>query len=53
MGKYPEVHQFVVKVLQEIPALALSDLQIKRENSLSPTVEARLVFVLFLKGDTW
>jgi Tfp pilus assembly protein PilO len=53
LGKYPEVHQFVVKVLQEIPALALSDLQIKRENSLSPAVEARLVFVLFLKGDTW
>lgn len=53
IGKYTQVHQFVVEVLQEIPALALSDLQIKRENALSPTVEARLVFVLFLKGDTW
>jgi len=53
IGKYTQVHQFIVKVLQEIPALALSDLQIKRENSLSPTVEARLVFVLFLKGDAW
>jgi Tfp pilus assembly protein PilO len=53
IGKYTQVHQFVVEVLQKIPALALSDLQIKRENSLSPTVEARLVFVLFLKGDAW
>jgi Tfp pilus assembly protein PilO len=53
IGKYTQVHQFVEEVLQEIPALALIDLQIKRENSLSPTVEAKLVFVLFLKGDTW
>lgn len=53
MGKYTQIHQFVAEVLQALPALALSDLQIKRENSLSPTVEARLVFVLFLKGDAW
>ena len=53
VGKYTQVHQFIQHVLQEIPALALSDLQIKRENSLSPTVEAKLVFVLFLKGDSW
>jgi len=53
IGKYTQVHQFVSEVLLAIPALALSDLQIKRENVLSPTVEARLVFVLFLKGDTW
>jgi len=53
MGKYTQVHQFVAEVLQALPALALSDLQIKRENSLSPTVEARLVFALFLKGDSW
>ena len=53
VGKYTQVHQFIQHVLQEIPALALSDLQIKRENSLSPTVEANLVFVLFLKGDSW
>lgn len=53
IGKYTQIHQFVTEVLQALPALALSDLQIKRENSLSPTVEARLVFVLFLKGDSW
>jgi Tfp pilus assembly protein PilO len=53
IGKYTQVHQFVAEVLHALPALALSDLQIKRESSLSPTVEARLVFVLFLKGDAW
>ncbi|MDP2071311.1 type 4a pilus biogenesis protein PilO [Methylotenera sp.] len=53
VGKYTQVRQFVAEVLLNLPALALSDLQIKRENSLSPTVEARLVFVLFLQGDSW
>jgi hypothetical protein len=52
-GKYIEIRQFIAEVLQKLPALALSDLQIKRENSLSPTVEARLVFQLFLQGDSW
>jgi Tfp pilus assembly protein PilO len=52
-GKYTQIRQFIADILQKLPALALSDLQIKRENSLSPTVEARLVFVLFLQGDSW
>lgn len=53
VGQYTQLHQFISEVLQAMPALALTDLQIKRENALSPTVEARLIFVLFLKGDTW
>jgi len=53
VGKYTDIRQLIVVLLHKIPALAISDLQIKRENSLSPTVEARLVFVLFLQGDTW
>jgi hypothetical protein len=53
VGKYTEIRQLIVELLHKLPALAVSDLQIKRENSLSPTVEARLVFVLFLQGDTW
>jgi len=52
-GKYTQIRQFIADILQKLPALALSDLQIKRENSLSPTVEARMVFVLFLQGDSW
>ena len=52
-GSYVQIRQFITDVLQQLPALALSDLQIKRDNAMSPTVEARLVFVLFLQGDSW
>lgn len=50
-GKYIQIRQFVSAILAQQPALALNDIQIKRENNLSPSVEARLVLVLFFKGD--
>lgn len=53
VGKYTQIRHFIASILHQLPALALSDIQIKRENALSPTVEARLVFVLFLQSDTW
>lgn len=53
VGQYIQIREFIAEVMFLVPALALSDLQIKRENSLSPTVEARLVFVLLLQGDSW
>jgi Tfp pilus assembly protein PilO len=52
-GSYTQIRQFMVAVLKKIPALALSDMQIKRENVATPTVQARLVFTLFLQGDSW
>lgn len=52
-GEYTQIRQFIANVLKLQPALALSDLQIKRENTLAPLVEARLVFVLFLKDNSW
>jgi Tfp pilus assembly protein PilO len=52
-GGYVQIRQFIADVLQQLPALALSDLQIKRDNAMSPTVEARLVFVLFVQGESW
>lgn len=52
-GGYVQIRQFITDILQQLPALALSDLQIKRDNAMSPIVEARLVFVLFLQGDSW
>jgi Tfp pilus assembly protein PilO len=52
-GKYISIRTFVAEVLQKLPALALMDMQIRRENSLSQSVEARLVFVLFVKGELW
>lgn len=53
VGKYIQVRHFIASLLYQMPALALSDIQIKREDSLSPTVETRLVFVLFLQSDGW
>lgn len=52
-GQYVQIRQFIAQVLLALPALALSDLQIKRENVQSQMVEARLVFVLLLQGDSW
>ncbi len=52
-GQYTQIRLFINEALQKIPALALADLQIKRANSTSPVVEARLVFVLMLQGDSW
>jgi Tfp pilus assembly protein PilO len=52
-GSYVQIRHFIADALQQLPALALSDLQIKRENIMSPTVDARLVFVLFVQGDSW
>lgn len=52
-GQYSQIHQFIAQVLYQMPALALSEMQIKRENTLSPTVDARLVLVLMLQGNHW
>jgi Tfp pilus assembly protein PilO len=52
-GKYISIRTFVAEVLQKLPALALMDMQVRRENSLSQNVEARLIFVLFVKGESW
>lgn len=50
-GQYKQIRQFITQVLQMQPALALSDFKMTRENSLSPNVEARLMFVLYLKSE--
>ena len=52
-GGYIQIRHFIEDVLLHIPVLALSDLQMKRENSLSPTVDAKLVFVLYLQSESW
>ena len=52
-GTYQQIRTFIVQVLYQLPTLALSDVQIKRENTLSPFVDARLTFVLFLQDDAW
>ncbi|MDX1915664.1 MAG: type 4a pilus biogenesis protein PilO [Methylophilus sp.] len=52
-GQYTKIRAFIAEVLQKQPAIALADIQIRRENTLSPSVEARLVLVLFVKGESW
>jgi Tfp pilus assembly protein PilO len=51
-GQYVQIRQFIANVLQSQPALALSSVKIQRDNTLATNVEARLVFVLFLQGDS-
>ena len=52
-GQYKQIRAFITEVLQKLPAIALTDMQIRRENSLSQYVEARLIFVIFVKGESW
>ena len=52
-GQYLQIRQFIAEVLYQMPALALTEMQIKREDTLKNTVEARLVFVLMLQGNHW
>ena len=52
-GSYTQIRQFIANVLQQQPALALSEVKIKRDNSMSANVKASLIFVLYLQGDSW
>jgi len=52
-GPYLKIRAFITEVLQQIPALTLADVQFKRENSSVANVDARLVFLLLLKGERW
>lgn len=51
-GQYVQIRQFIANVLQSQPALALSSVKIQRDNALAANVEVRMVFVLFLQGDS-
>lgn len=52
-GSYQQIRSFITQVLYQLPALALGDVQIKRESTLNPLVDARLTFVFLLHGDAW
>jgi Tfp pilus assembly protein PilO len=52
-GHYLQIRHFISTVLQALPALALTDLQIGREHTLSSNVDAKMTFVLYAKGDAW
>lgn len=52
-GTYPQIRSYLDEVLYQLPALALTDLQLLRESSVEASVEAKLIFVLFVKGKSW
>jgi len=47
-GTYPQVRGFVNDVLDAVPAVALEDLELKREQASDPQLEARVRFTVFL-----
>jgi Tfp pilus assembly protein PilO len=50
-GSYHNIRAFIAGILSTLPSVAISDIQIKRESTLSPQVEARLVLIFFVRGD--
>lgn len=48
-GKYGQIRAFVSESLQKFPEIALMDLQIARDGSTNPQVEASLVFAVYVK----
>jgi len=50
-GNYVQVRKFVADVLDQIPALALDEIVIKREAIGDPQIEAAIRFTLFLAAN--
>jgi Tfp pilus assembly protein PilO len=49
-GNYVQIRKFIADVLEQIPALALDEIAIKREAIGDPRIEAAVRFTLFLNG---
>lgn len=49
-GNYTQIRTFINEILLQVPTLALSDVQLKRETSLSPKVDANLTFIFFARS---
>lgn len=47
-GSYPQIREFVSQVLTEVPASSLDEISLRREDSGSSTVEARIRITLHL-----
>ena len=48
-GSYPQLRRFIRAALMTAPALALERIDLKRDNVAQGSVEARIVFLLFLE----
>jgi Tfp pilus assembly protein PilO len=51
VGSYPNIRWFIADMLSNIPSIALTDLQLKRENVQTPKVDARLQMIIFVRSD--
>jgi hypothetical protein len=49
-GSYPQIRAFIADMLETIPAIALIDIALKRENIKSGKLDARLSVNLYLHG---
>lgn len=50
-GSYNKVRAFISSILSNLPSVAIAYIQIERESTLSPSVDARLVLILYVRGD--
>lgn len=50
-GSYSGVRAFMASILSNLPSVAIADMQIKRESTLNPSVDARLVLIFYVRGD--
>lgn len=50
-GSYNKVRAFIASILSSLPSVAIADIQIERESTLSPSVDARLVLIFYVRGD--
>jgi len=50
-SSYPSIRALTVSILHQLPSVAVSDIQMMRDSTLSPFIEAKLVLVLFVRGD--
>ena len=48
-GTYPQIRKFITAALSTAPALALDGLYLKRDKVSEATVDARIVFLLYLE----
>jgi hypothetical protein len=50
VGSYAQIRGFVGQVLADVPAAALEEITLRRENAASPTLEARIRLTLYLRS---
>jgi Tfp pilus assembly protein PilO len=51
LGSYQKIRAFIADVLTELPSVAIADVQMRRESTLAPMLDVRLVLVLFVRGE--